>query len=75
MSVATAKAAGVPCVIAAMPPRGDSIAPVACYAMHLAGADSILKMGGVQAVATMAYGLLTGKSANIIGPPRRCHYG
>ena len=69
MSVATAKAAGVPFIIAASPPRGDSIDPSVCYAMDLAGADVILEMGGVQAIASMAYGLFTGKPANILVGP------
>ncbi|BHH83582.1 histidinol dehydrogenase [Desulforhopalus sp. 52FAK] len=69
MSVATAKAAGVETVIACSPPRGESIAPAVVYAMHIAGADIILEMGGVQAIATMAYGLFTGKKANIIVGP------
>ena len=69
MSIATAKVAGVPFVIAATPPRGDSIDPSVCYAIDLAGADIILEMGGVQAIATMAYGLFTGKRANIIAGP------
>ncbi len=69
MSVATAKAAGVPFIVAATPPRGDSIDAPTCYAMHLAGADVILEMGGVQAIASMAYGLFTGKPANIIVGP------
>ncbi len=69
MSVATAKAAGVPTVIACSPPRGDSIAPAVVYAMEISGADLILEMGGVQAVATMAYGLFTGKPANILVGP------
>ncbi|MCG8338624.1 MAG: histidinol dehydrogenase [Proteobacteria bacterium] len=69
MSVATAKAAGVPTVIACSPPRGDSIAPAVVYAMEISGADVILEMGGVQAVATMAYGLFTGKPANILVGP------
>lgn len=69
MSIATAKAAGVPYVIAATPPRGDSIDPATCYAMHLAGADIILELGGVQAIASMAYGLFTEKPANILVGP------
>lgn len=69
MSVATAKAAGVPFVIAATPPRGDSIDPAVCYAMELSGADIILEMGGIQAIATMAYGLFTGRPANILVGP------
>ena len=69
MSVATAKAAGVKTVIACSPPRGDSIAPAVVYALEVAGADIILEMGGVQAVATMAFGLFTGKPANILVGP------
>ncbi len=69
MSVATAKAAGVETVIAASPPRGDSIDPALAYALDVAGADIILEMGGVQAIATMAFGLFTGKPANILAGP------
>lgn len=72
MSVATAKAAGVELVIACSPPRGDSIDPAVAYAMDVAGADIIMEMGGVQAIASMAYGLFTGRPANIIvGPGNR----
>ena len=69
MSVGTAKAAGVPFVIAASPPRGVSIDAAVCYAMDLAGADIILELGGVQAIAVMAYGLFTGKCANLLAGP------
>ena len=69
MSVATAKAAGVPFVIAASPPRGDAIDPAVCYAMTLAGADVILEMGGVQAVASMAFGLFGTRPADILVGP------
>ncbi|MBR9856422.1 MAG: histidinol dehydrogenase [Gammaproteobacteria bacterium] len=69
MSVATAKAAGVPFIVACSPPRGDSINPAVAYAMHVAGADVILEMGGVHAIATMAYGLFTGKPADILVGP------
>lgn len=69
MSVATAKAAGVPFIVAASPPRGESIAPAVAYAMDLAGADVILEMGGVQAIATMAFGLFGTKPADILVGP------
>ncbi|HSJ96552.1 MAG TPA: histidinol dehydrogenase, partial [Myxococcota bacterium] len=70
MSIATAKAAGVPTVIACSTPyRGEGIHPQVLYAMHVAGADTILTLGGVQAIAAMAYGLFTGKSADIIVGP------
>jgi sulfopropanediol 3-dehydrogenase len=69
MSVATAKAAGVPFVVACSPPRGESINPAVLYALSLAQADVILALGGVQAIGAMAYGLFTGKPADIIVGP------
>jgi len=69
MSIATAKVAGVPFVVAASPPRGSSISPHVAYAMDLAGADLILEMGGVQAIATMAFGLFGAKPADILVGP------
>lgn len=69
MSVATAKAAGVPLVVACSPPRGESINPTVVYALTLAKADVIMALGGVQAIGAMAYGLFSGKSADIIVGP------
>jgi sulfopropanediol 3-dehydrogenase len=70
MSVATAKAAGVKTVIACSTPyRGQGIHPYVLHAMNVAGADIILTLGGVQAIASMAYGLFTGKPADIIVGP------
>jgi len=69
MSVATAKTAGVPFVVAASPPRGEAIDAAVCFAMDLCGADRILEMGGVHAVASMAYGLFTGQRADLIVGP------
>ncbi|MGB5985494.1 MAG: histidinol dehydrogenase [Desulfobacterales bacterium] len=69
MSVATAKAAGVPFVVACSPPRGESINSTVVYALNLAQADVMMAMGGVQAIGTMAYGLFTGKPADIIVGP------
>ena len=70
MAIATAKAAGVPTVIAASTPfRGEGIHPQILYAMQVSGADVILTLGGVQAIATLAYGLFTGKPADIVVGP------
>jgi len=70
MSIATAKAAGVPTVIACSTPyQGEGIHPQVLYAMQVAGADTILTLGGVQAIATLAYGLFTGKPADIVVGP------
>ncbi|WFE73059.1 histidinol dehydrogenase [Halomonas sp. M1] len=56
MSVLTAKVAGVKRVIAAAPPHKGKPHPAIVAAMHLAGADEILVLGGVQAVGAMAIG-------------------
>ena len=56
MSVLTAKVAGVKRVIAAAPPYKGKPHPAIVAAMHLAGADEILVLGGVQAVGAMAIG-------------------
>ncbi len=73
MSVATARTAGVKNVIACSVPRDENgIHPAILYAMDLAGADTILQMGGVQGIASMAFGLFTGKPADIlVGPGNR----
>ena len=70
MSIATAKAAGVPTVIACSTPyKGEGIHPQVLHAMKVAGADIIMTLGGVQAIATLAYGLFTGRPADIIVGP------
>lgn len=56
MSVLTAKVAGVKRVVAAAPPYQGKPHPAIVTAMHLAGADEILVLGGVQAVGAMAIG-------------------
>jgi sulfopropanediol 3-dehydrogenase len=60
----------VPTVIAASTPyKGEGIHPQVLYAMKVAGADVVLTLGGVQAIAALAYGLFTGKPADIIVGP------
>jgi sulfopropanediol 3-dehydrogenase len=56
MSVITAKVAGVPRVITCAPPYQGRPAPAIVAAQHLAGADEISCLGGIQAVAAMALG-------------------
>jgi sulfopropanediol 3-dehydrogenase len=69
MSVVTAKAAGVPRVVAAAPPFGGKPHPAIVAAMHLGGADEILALGGVQAVAAMALGTESIAAVDmIVGP-------
>lgn len=70
MGVATAKAAGVRTIVACSGPfRGGPMHPYLLYAFDQAGADVIMTLGGVQAIATMAYGLFTGKPADVIVGP------
>ena len=73
MSVCTAKVAGVPNVIATSPGHHQQgVNPAILYAMHLAGADQILTLGGVQGVAALAFGLFTGLPADmVVGPGNR----
>jgi len=56
MSVITAKVAGVPRIITAAPPFEGRMASAIVAAQHLAGADVIYCLGGVQAVGAMALG-------------------
>ncbi|MFW2544648.1 histidinol dehydrogenase [Primorskyibacter sp. 2E107] len=69
MTIATAKAAGVRHITACAPPREGGIDPATLYAMRLAGADTILAIGGVQAVAAMAFGLFGTPEADILCGP------
>ncbi len=70
MGVATAKAAGVKTILACSGPfRGGPMHPYMMYAFDRAGADVIMTLGGVQAIATMAFGLFTGKPADVIVGP------
>lgn len=73
MSVGTASIAGVKHVVAASPAHKDAgVHPAILYAMKLCGAHTVLALGGVQAVAAMAYGLFSGSPADIIvGPGNR----
>lgn len=69
MSVLTAKVAGVKRIVACAPPFDGAPCPEIVAAMHMAGADEIYCLGGVQAVAAMAIGTETLKGVDmIVGP-------
>lgn len=69
MSVLTAKVAGVKRVIACTPPIKGDIPAATVAAMHMAGADEIYLLGGVQAVAMMALGTETVQPVDmLVGP-------
>ena len=70
MSITTARVAGVENIIACSAPKGEEGPnPAILYTMNYCGADKILALGGVQAIASMAFGLFTGLSAKILVGP------
>lgn len=69
MSVLTAKVAGVKRVIACTPPIKGEIPLATVAAMHLAGADEIYILGGIQAMGAMAIGTETIEPVDmLVGP-------
>lgn len=69
MSVLTAKVAGVKRVVASAPPYRGGAHPAIVAAMHLAGADEIFVLGGVQAIGAMALGTETMQPVDmLVGP-------
>ena len=69
MSVITAKVAGVARVITAAPPYKGKPAPAIVAAQHMAGADEIYCLGGIQAIGAMAIGTARIAPADmIVGP-------
>jgi sulfopropanediol 3-dehydrogenase len=60
MTVLVPKVAGVETVIACSPPRAGALHAPTLHAIATSGADRIFALGGVQALAAMAFGLLEG---------------
>ena len=83
MSVLTAKVAGVKRVIACAPPFSGGPHDAIVTAMHLAGADEIYCLGGIQAVGAMALGtetiapvdMLVGPGNAFVAEAKRQLYG
>ncbi|MES2184444.1 MAG: histidinol dehydrogenase [Pseudomonadota bacterium] len=83
MSVLTAKVAGVKRIVSTAPPYQGAPHPAIVTAMHLAGADEILVLGGVQAVVAMAVGtpslpavdMLVGPGNMFVAEAKRQLYG
>lgn len=73
MSAGTARVAGVQNIVAATPSHQErGINPGILYAMDIAGVDTILALGGVQAIAALTFGLFTKLPADIVvGPGNR----
>ncbi len=83
MSVVTAKVAGVPRIVTCAPPYKGKPAAAIVAAQHLAGADVIYCLGGVQAVGAMALGtetiapvdMLVGPGNAFVAEAKRQLYG
>lgn len=83
MSVLTAKVAGVKRVLASAPPHEGGPHPAIVAAMHMAGADEIMVLGGIQAVGAMALGtesidavdMLVGPGNMFVAEAKRQLYG
>jgi len=69
MTIVTAKVAGVERVTACTPPIRGEVPAATIAAMHLAGADEIFLLGGVQAVAAMAVGTTTFQKVDLLVGP------
>ncbi|MEE6165098.1 histidinol dehydrogenase [Mycolicibacterium sp. 120322] len=69
MTVVTAKVAGVPRVAATTPPNQGTPPAISVAAMHLAGADEIYVLGGVQAIGALALGTETIDPVNLLTGP------
>lgn len=69
MTVVTAKVAGVERVAATTPPNVGTPPPISVAAMHLAGADEIYVLGGVQAIGALAIGTETIAPVNLLTGP------
>jgi len=83
MSIVTAKVAGVKHITATAPPHAGGPHPAIVAAMHYGGADEILVLGGIQAVAAMALGtesiaavdMLVGPGNMFVAEAKRQLYG
>lgn len=69
MSIVTAKVAGVERVAACTPPLDGRVPDATVAAMHMAGADEIYILGGVQALAALALGTETIDPVDLIVGP------
>lgn len=70
MTVLVAKVAGVDRVVACSPPRdGKGIHPPVLHSIATSGADAIFALGGVQALAAMAFGVIDAAPIDVLVGP------
>lgn len=67
MTVGVAREAGVPNIVSCTPPSLKGAAhPAVLYAARASGAERVFAVGGVQALAAMAFGLFDGVATDMI---------
>lgn len=73
MTAVPAQVAGVPSITVATPPRGDgSVAPEILYVADALGLDGVIRVGGAQAIAALAYGTESvARVDKVVGPGSR----
>ena len=70
MTAIPARVAGVPEVVLATPPRADGSVPAAILAAaHIAGVDTVYRVGGAQAIAALAYGTASIPRVDVVAGP------
>ena len=71
MVAVPAKIAGVKEIAVTIPPKDGRVNPYVLYVADLLGIDEVYKLGGVQAIGAMAYGIGMEKVDKIFGPGNR----
>ncbi|MGB3753626.1 MAG: histidinol dehydrogenase [Parerythrobacter sp.] len=69
MNAIPAKVAGVPRIVAVSPAPQGAVNPLVLAAAHVAGLDTLWKVGGAQAVAALAYGTQTIAAVDVVTGP------
>ncbi|MFA4641063.1 histidinol dehydrogenase [Pyrococcus kukulkanii] len=71
MVAVPARIAGVREIVVTTPPRDGRVNPYILYTAELLGIEEVYKLGGIQAIAAMAYGIGMEKVDKIFGPGNR----
>ena len=69
MGVLPARAAGVKHIYVATPAKGGKVHPAVIVAADMCGAEKIIKAGGAQAIAALAYGTESVPKVDVIAGP------
>jgi len=68
MTAVPARIAGVEDIVMTSPPEAGEIDPYVLYTAKILGVDEVYRLGGVQAIGAMAYGIGTSAVDKIFGP-------